>query len=77
MLEDRAADDLADALAREAEAGDQAVEGGGEHVLVRGSGVRAARSGERGAVAAEDGDPPGACHVASLVAVARSLPTRE
>ena len=54
MLEHGAGDDLADALALEAEAPDETVDRGGEHVLVGGLGVRAIRAGEGDPVAADD-----------------------
>ena len=60
VLEHRAGDDLAEPLALEAEAGDQPVERGGQHVLVGRVGVDAVGAGERDAVAAEDGDATGA-----------------
>ena len=53
VLEHRAGDDLADLLAGQPEPGDQAVEGGGEHVLVGRPGVRTAGAGERDPVAAD------------------------
>ncbi len=56
VLEHGAGDDLAGALALQAEARDEPVERGGEHVLVRGLGVRAVGARERDPVAAEDGD---------------------
>ena len=43
-------------LALQAEPDGQPVDGGGEHVLVRGVGVDAVGPGERDAVAAQDGD---------------------
>ena len=59
MLEHGAAGDLAEALALEAEAVDEAVEGGGEHVLVGGVRVDAVGAREGDPVAADDGDPAG------------------
>ena len=59
VLEHGAGDDLAEPLALEAEAGDQAVERGGQHVLVGRVRVGAVGAGERDAVAADDGDPAG------------------
>ena len=56
VLEHGAGDDLAGALALQAEARDEPVERGGEHVLVRGLGVRSVGAGEGDPVAAEDGD---------------------
>ena len=56
VLEHGTGDDGAEPLALQAEAADQPVEGGGEHVLVGRRGVVGARPGERDAVAAEDGD---------------------
>ena len=47
---------VAEALALQVEAGDQAVDGGGEHLLVGDTGVDGVAPGERDAVAAEDGD---------------------
>ena len=54
VLEDGAGDDLAHALALQAEAGHQAVERRGEHVLVGGLAVGAVGPGEGDPVAAED-----------------------
>ena len=59
VLEHGAGDDLAEALTLEAEAGGQAVDGRGEHLLVGGAGVDGVRPGERDPVAAEDGDAAG------------------
>ena len=59
VLEHRAGDDLPDPLALEAEAGDQAVQRGGQHLLVGGVGVDGVGAGEGDAVAAQDGDPTG------------------
>ena len=56
VLEHGAGGDLAEALAGEPEALDQAVERRGQHVLVGGLRVGAVRAGERDPVAAEDGD---------------------
>jgi hypothetical protein len=56
VLEHGAGHDLPGALALEAEARDEPVQRGGEHVLVRGLGVRAVRARERDPVPAEDGD---------------------
>ena len=56
VLEHGAGHHLAGPLALQAEARDEPVERGGEHVLVRGLGVRPVRAGERDAVAAEDRD---------------------
>ena len=53
VLEHRAGDDLADLLAGQPEPCDQAVEGGGEHVLVGRPRVRTAGAGERDPVAAD------------------------
>src|SRR5688572_21067914 len=53
-LEHGAGGDLAEPLPGEAEAGDEAVDGGGQHVLVRRLRVLAVAAGERDAVAAED-----------------------
>ena len=64
VLEDGARGDLAEALALEAEAGDEAVERGGQHVLVGGLRVGAVRARERDPVAAEDGD--GTCLLVHL-----------
>ena len=58
VLEHRAADHRAELLARQVEPVDQAVERGGEHVLVGGVRVRAIGPGEGNPVAAEDGDAP-------------------
>jgi hypothetical protein len=55
VLEHGAGDDLVDLLALQGEAGDQAVDGCGEHRLVGLGGVGAVRAGERDPVAAEDG----------------------
>ncbi|MNW55323.1 hypothetical protein D3C74_329750 [compost metagenome] len=54
VLEHRTADDLAQALALEAVAGHEPLEGGREHVLVAGSRVLPAGTRERDAVAAQD-----------------------
>ena len=54
VLEDRPRSHFADPLVLQAEAGDQPVKGGGEHVLVGGLRVGAAGPGERDAVAAHD-----------------------
>ena len=54
VLEHRAADDGAEALALEVEAVDEAAERGGEHVLVGRVGVGAVGAGEGNPVAAED-----------------------
>ena len=59
VLEDGAAGDLAERLALQAEAVDEAVERGSEHVLVGGVRVDAVGAREGDAVAAEDGDPAG------------------
>ena len=59
VLEHGAAGDLAEPLALEAEAVDQAVEGGGEHVLVGGVRVDGVGAREGDAVAADDGDAAG------------------
>ncbi|BCY12752.1 hypothetical protein L3i22_078400 [Actinoplanes sp. L3-i22] len=56
MLEDGARDDLAEVLAGQAEPGDQPVQRGGEHVLVRSGGILPVRPGERDTVTAQDGD---------------------
>jgi hypothetical protein len=55
VLDDCARGNLADPLPRQPEPGDQAFQGGGQHVLVRRPGVPAVGAGERDAVAAEDG----------------------
>ncbi|GAA4418890.1 hypothetical protein GCM10023148_17750 [Actinokineospora soli] len=57
MLEDRARGDLADPLALQPEAGDETVQGGREHVLVRRLRVGAVGPRERDAVPADDRDP--------------------
>jgi hypothetical protein len=63
VLEDGAGHDLADLLALQPEAGDQPVQGRGEHVLVRRPGVPGVRAGEGEAVAADDRGLPGLrCH---------------
>jgi hypothetical protein len=59
VLEHRAGSDLADLLPGEAAAGHQAVNGGGEHVLVRRVGVGAVLAGERDAVGADHVDRAG------------------
>jgi hypothetical protein len=56
VLEHRPRHDLAEALALEAEPGDETVEGGGQHLLVGRRGVDGVGTGERDPVAAEDGD---------------------
>src|SRR5690606_25136312 len=55
-LEHRAADDHAEPLALEVEAAHQAVQGGGEHVLIGRLRVGPVGASERDAVAAHDGD---------------------
>ncbi len=55
MLEHGTGGHLTEALVLQAEAGDQAVDGGGEHVLVGRARVLAVGPGERDAVAADDG----------------------
>jgi hypothetical protein len=57
VLENRTRGDLADARTGQPEAGDQAVEGGTQHVRVGGLGVRAVGAREGDPVAAEDADP--------------------
>ena len=59
VLEDGAAGDLAERLALEAVAVDQAVEGGGQHVLVARVRVDAVGAREGDPVAADDGDLAG------------------
>ena len=59
VLEHRARDHLADPLALEPEPGDEAVEGGGEHLAVGGVAVDGVGPGEGDAVATEDGDATG------------------
>src|SRR4029079_11407658 len=59
VLEDGAAGHLAEALAVEPIAVDQAVESGGQHVLVGGVRVGAVGAREGDPVAADDGDPVG------------------
>jgi hypothetical protein len=61
VLEHGAGHDLVDGLAGEPEAGDQAVERAGEHVLVGRLRVGAVGSGKRNPVAAEDRGPAGEC----------------
>ena len=63
MFEDRAADHGAESFTGKAETIHQAVQHGGEHVLVGGFGVGAVRPCERDAVATENGNP------ASILAV--------
>ena len=57
VLEHRAGDHFAQAFAMQVEALDQAFQGRGEHLLVAGGGVDGVGTGERDAVAANDGDP--------------------
>jgi hypothetical protein len=57
VLQHGAARDLTEALALQREALDQAVESGGEHVLVGGARVNGVRAREWDPVAADDGDP--------------------
>ena len=59
VLEHRAGDDLAEPLALQAVAGDQAVDRGGQHVLVGRGRVDGVRARERDPVAADDGDATG------------------
>ena len=61
VLDDGAGSDLTEALATQAETCDKAVDDGGQHVLVGGLQVLAARAGERNAVAAEDENVTRAC----------------
>ncbi len=56
MLQHGAGADEAQLLALQAVAGHEAVNGRGQHVLVRGVGVLLVGAGERNAVATEDGD---------------------
>ena len=56
MLQHRTGDDLAGALALQAEAGDQPVEGGGEHVLVGRMRVGPVGTGKGDPIAPEDRD---------------------
>ncbi len=64
VLQHRTRDDLAEALALQPEAGDQAVDGRGEHLLVGDAGVDRVGPGERDAVAADHGDrASGVLHV--------------
>ena len=55
MLEDGAGGHLAQSGALQAEARDQPVQCGGEHVLVGGAGIGAVRPGERDPIAAQNG----------------------
>lgn len=57
VLEDRAGHELSDLLVPQAEALDEPVQCGGQHVLVGRPGVRAVGAGERDAAAADDRDP--------------------
>ena len=59
VLEHRAGHDLAEPLAPQLEPVDQAVDGGGQHLLVGDAGVDGVGAGERDAVAADDGDRAG------------------
>ena len=59
VLEDGAGDNLADDLTLESEPGDQAVDRGGQHVLVGGRRVDGVGAGERDSVAPDDGNPTG------------------
>ncbi len=59
VLEHRAGDHLAEALALEAVAGHEPVDGGGQHLLVGDVGVDGVGPGERDAVATEHGDATG------------------
>src|SRR4029077_7274626 len=59
VLEHGTGHDLAEALALEAEAGGQPIEGGGQHLLVARGRVCRVRAGEGDPVATEDGDPSG------------------
>ena len=59
VLEHGAGGHLAHPLTRQAEPGDQALERGGQHVLVGGPRVGAVGAGERDAVAADDGGAAG------------------
>ena len=73
VLDDRARDDLSEAFPGEAVAGDEALDGRGEHVLVRGLRVGAELAGERGAVAAEDGGAAGGGHRKGSLCVGRCI----
>jgi len=55
VLEDGAGGHLAQPGALQAEAGDQPVQCGGEHVLVGGARIWAVRPGERDPIAAQNG----------------------
>ena len=65
VLQHGAGGDLAQLLALQAVACDQAIDGGGQHVLVRRVRVLLVGTGERDAVAAEDGDLAG-CSVSHI-----------
>jgi len=56
MLEHRAGHHLAQALAVQVEALDQAVQGAGQHLLVARRGIQGIGTGEGDAVTADDGD---------------------
>ena len=73
VLEHGAGDDLTDALALEAEPGDQAVDGGGQHLLVGRRRVDGVRAGERDPVAAQDGDATSLRFHAPILAATASL----
>jgi hypothetical protein len=57
VLEHSAGGDLADRLAVERELGDQRIQRGSQHVLVRGLGVRAVLAREGDPAAAQDSHP--------------------
>ena len=59
VLEHRPGHDLAEPLAPQLEPVDEAVDGGGQHLLVGDAGVDGVGPGERDAVAADDGDRAG------------------